>query len=57
MSTIRYILPPVIPASARRAPLDGPRIDQLRAAILGGTYLVDAGRIADRLIELERLLP
>ncbi len=57
MSTIRYILPPVIPSSAYGAPVEGPRIEKLRAAIRGGTYMADARKIADRLIELERLLP
>lgn len=57
MSTIRYFLPPEIPKRARHAPLDGVRIEKLRAAIRGGTYAIDARRIADRLIDLEKLLP
>jgi len=33
------------------APVDAARVERLRAAIASGTYRIDAGRIADRLLD------
>lgn len=48
---------PVLPQRTREAPVDQARVERLRAAILDGSYVVDSGRIADRLIDWERQWP
>ena len=44
------------PATAN-APLDSSRVEKLRAAVLDGSYKVNAQKIADRLVDLEKKLP
>jgi negative regulator of flagellin synthesis FlgM len=44
------------PASAE-APVDAAKVEKLRAAVLDGSYKVDAHKIADRLVDLEKALP
>ena len=44
------------PATAH-APVDSARVEKLRAAVLDGSYKVDAQKIADHLVELEKKLP
>ncbi len=39
------------------APVDSARVEQLRAAVLNGSYKVDAGKIATSLVGLEKKLP
>lgn len=41
-------------SKAADAPVDTKRVEQIRQAISDGTYKVDAQRIADRLIALEK---
>jgi negative regulator of flagellin synthesis FlgM len=43
--------------AAANAPVDNSRVEKLRAAVLDGTYKVDAQKIADRLVDLEKKLP
>ena len=38
-------------------PVDAAKVARLRAAVLDGSYKPNAGRIADRLAELEKKLP
>ncbi|HEX6834505.1 MAG TPA: flagellar biosynthesis anti-sigma factor FlgM [Rudaea sp.] len=47
---------PLRPASTE-PPLDTSKVAQLRAAVLDGSYRIDASRIADRLVGLEKKLP
>jgi flagellar biosynthesis anti-sigma factor FlgM len=44
------------PASTE-APVDVAKIEQLRAAVLDGSYKIDAHAIADRIVDLEKVLP
>jgi len=49
-----------INASARsrnEVPFDDAKVQSLRAAVLGGTYAVDAGKIATHLINIDKQLP
>lgn len=39
---------------AKDAPVDTQRVEHIRQAIANGTYKVDAQRVADRLISLEK---
>lgn len=38
------------------SPMDTKRVEELRQALADGTYKVDAGRIADRLLSLDQQL-
>jgi len=44
-------------APASSAPLDAAKVARVRAAVLDGSYKPDAGRIAQRMLDLERKLP
>lgn len=48
-------------STSRRAdgetPIDHARVAKVRAAVLDGSYTVDAANIADRLVDLEKNLP
>jgi len=44
-------------APAASAPLDAAKVARVRAAVLDGSYKPDAGRIAQRMLDLERKLP
>jgi len=43
--------------AAANAPVDSARVEKLRAAVLDGSYKVNAHKIADRLVDLEKKLP
>jgi negative regulator of flagellin synthesis FlgM len=43
--------------STANAPVDSSRVEKLRAAVLDGSYKVNAQKIADRLVEMEKKLP
>ncbi len=43
--------------AAADAPVDTAKVEKLRAAVLDGSYKADAGKIADRLVDLEKKLP
>lgn len=44
-------------APAGSAPFDAAKVARVRAAVLDGSYTPDAGRIAQRMLDLERKLP
>jgi negative regulator of flagellin synthesis FlgM len=43
--------------AAAHTPVDTAKVEKLRAAVLDGSYKVDAQKIADRLVDLEKKLP
>jgi len=45
------------PPVAGHPPVDSGKVEKLRAAVLDGSYKVDAQKIADRLVDLEKKLP
>ena len=48
---------PTRATAASQAPVDNARVEKLRAAVLDGSYKVDAKAIASQLVGLEKKLP